>query len=90
MGESCSPVVDYLNTLEEVDPSAIALAGLSFGGFLAPRASAFVHRLVATLALDGLYEFGPLFLKQFPPAIHISRPILSWLLGQDRIIKISG
>jgi dienelactone hydrolase len=64
-----TPVVDYLNTLEEVDPSAIALIGLSFGGFLAPRASAFEHRLVATLAFDGLYEFGPLFLEQFPQAL---------------------
>jgi hypothetical protein len=27
---------------------------------------------------------------QEKPAIHISQPILSWLLGQDRIIKISG
>jgi pimeloyl-ACP methyl ester carboxylesterase len=64
-----TPVVDYLNALEEVDPSAIALIGLSFGGFLAPRASAFEHRLVATLAFDGLYEFGPLFLEQFPQAL---------------------
>jgi len=64
-----TPVVDYLLTLPEVDASAIALVGLSFGGLLAPRASAFESRLAATIALDGLYEFGPLFLEQFPPTL---------------------
>lgn len=61
-----TPIVDYLHTIQEVDKSAIALVGLSFGGLLAPRASALEPRLVATLALDGLYEFGPLFLQSFP------------------------
>lgn len=64
-----TPIVDYLLTLEVVDPDAIGLVGLSFGGYLAPRASAFEKRLKATIALDGLYEFGPLFLKAFPPAL---------------------
>lgn len=64
-----TPVVDYLHTLPEVDTSAIALVGLSFGGLLAPRASAFERRLAATIALDGLYEYGPLFLQAFPPAL---------------------
>jgi pimeloyl-ACP methyl ester carboxylesterase len=64
-----TPVVDYLYTLPEVDTSAVALAGLSFGGFLAPRAAAFEHRLAAVIALDGLYEFGGLLLQQFPPTL---------------------
>ena len=67
-----SPIVDYLHTIPSVDKSAIALVGLSFGGFLAPRAAAFEHRLAAVMALDGLYEFGPLFLQRFPqPLIRI-------------------
>jgi len=33
---------------------------------LAPRASAFEPRIRAALALDGLYEFGPLLLQAFP------------------------
>ncbi len=64
-----TPIVDYLQTLQEVDTSAIALIGLSFGGILAPRASAFEHRLAGTVALDGIYEFGPQFLKAFPAAL---------------------
>ena len=64
-----TPVVDYLHTLPEVDTAAIALVGLSFGGLLAPRASAFEPRLAATLALDGLYQFGQLVLEQFPTVL---------------------
>jgi hypothetical protein len=65
-----TPVVDYLLTLtHEVDPSSIALIGLSFGGLLAPRASAFEHRLIATIALDGLNSFGPAILAGFPTVL---------------------
>jgi pimeloyl-ACP methyl ester carboxylesterase len=61
-----TPVVDYLHTLKyEVDTSAIALIGLSFGGLLAPRAAAFEHRLTATMAFDGLTDFGPFILQNF-------------------------
>jgi dienelactone hydrolase len=64
-----TPIVDYLLNLPEVDASAIALVGLSFGGLLAPRAAAFEHRLAAVIALDGLYTFGSLFLSEFPPTL---------------------
>lgn len=61
-----TPVVDYLFTLPEVDKTSVALVGFSFGGLLAPRAAAFEYRLVATVALDGLSEFGSLALQKFP------------------------
>jgi pimeloyl-ACP methyl ester carboxylesterase len=60
-----TPVVDYALTRPEVDPLAIGSIGLSFGGWLAPRAAAFEHRLVATMALDGIYDFGPFILSKF-------------------------
>lgn len=60
-----TPVVDYALTRPEVDPLAIGSLGLSFGGWLAPRAAAFEHRLAATIALDGLYDFGPFILSKF-------------------------
>ncbi|KAF4617999.1 hypothetical protein G7Y89_g15006 [Cudoniella acicularis] len=62
-----TPVVDYLYTLPEVDTSAIALVGFSFGGYLAARASAFEHRLAATICLDGMHSFSELILGGFPP-----------------------
>ncbi|MER6275194.1 alpha/beta fold hydrolase [Streptomyces sp900105245] len=53
-----TPVVDFTETLPEVDDSRVALLGLSMGGILAPRAAAFEHRLAALIAVDGLYDLG--------------------------------
>ncbi|WP_019911360.1 alpha/beta hydrolase family protein [Paenibacillus sp. HW567] len=52
-----TPVIDYLQSRPEVDPLRIALMGISMGGFLAPRAAAFEHRLAACIANDGLFNF---------------------------------
>ena len=52
-----SPVVDYLLTRSDVDHARIALMGISLGGYLAPRAAAFEHRLAALIADDGLYTY---------------------------------
>uniref|UniRef100_A0A8H7NQI9 Dienelactone hydrolase domain-containing protein n=1 Tax=Bionectria ochroleuca TaxID=29856 RepID=A0A8H7NQI9_BIOOC len=49
-----SPIVDYLETRDDVDTKKVALAGLSFGGILAPRAASREHRISAVLAIDGL------------------------------------
>jgi dienelactone hydrolase len=51
-----SPVVDHCERLPEIDPGRIALLGLSFGGYLAPRAAAFEPRIRAVAAIDGLYD----------------------------------
>ncbi|KAM0547315.1 hypothetical protein ACHAPJ_010450 [Fusarium lateritium] len=62
-----SPVVNYILTRDDVKADKIALMGYSFGGFLAPRAAAFEHRLAAVIAIDGLYDFGEAILTQFGP-----------------------
>lgn len=64
-----TPVVDYALTRPEVNPSAIGSLGLSFGGWLAPRAAAFEHRIAATMAIDGIYDFGPFITSQFGPEL---------------------
>ena len=50
-------VIDYALTLNQVDPKRVALMGISFGGFLAPRAAAFEKRIVACIANGGVYDF---------------------------------
>ena len=55
-----SPAVDYLMARPEVEAARIALMGVSFGGYLAPRAAAFEKRLVACIANGGVLDFnGP-------------------------------
>ena len=64
-----TPVVDYLLTRPDVDSDHIALYGGSFGGYLAPRAAAFEHRLAACIADAALFDPAALSKKMFPPEI---------------------
>jgi pimeloyl-ACP methyl ester carboxylesterase len=50
------PVVDYAVTRPEIDPARIALAGISFGGYLAPRAASGEPRLAACIADPGEFS----------------------------------
>jgi pimeloyl-ACP methyl ester carboxylesterase len=51
-----SPVVDFCGTVPEIDATRLALLGLSFGGYLAPRAAAFEPRIAAVVTIDGLFD----------------------------------
>jgi dienelactone hydrolase len=53
-----TPAVDWLLERPDVDSDRIALMGMSFGGYLAPRAATIEHRLAALIAYDGLYSFA--------------------------------
>lgn len=64
-----TPVVDYLVKRRDVNPARIALYGGSFGGYLAPRAAAFEHRLAACIADAALFDPAALSTKMFPPDI---------------------
>jgi hypothetical protein len=52
-----TPVVDFLLRQDVVDPKRIVLWGESFGGYLAPRAAAFEHRLAGCIANSGVCDF---------------------------------
>lgn len=51
-----TPVVDWAVKRREVDRRRIALMGVSFGGYLAPRAAAFEPRLAALIANGGVLD----------------------------------
>jgi pimeloyl-ACP methyl ester carboxylesterase len=51
-----SPVADFCESVPEIDTGRLALLGLSFGGYLAPRAAAFEPRIAAVVAVDGLFD----------------------------------
>ncbi len=52
------PVVDFALTIPGINPSRIGLMGLSFGGFLAPRAAAFEKRIKVCIADPGNLSWG--------------------------------
>jgi hypothetical protein len=51
-----TPVIDYALTRPEIDPEKIVLSGWSLGGYLAPRAAAFEHRIAALVADPGQWD----------------------------------
>lgn len=61
-----SPVADYLSNRSDVDMSRLALAGMSFGGLLAPIAASKEPRFTQVLAIDGLVNAQQPANKEFP------------------------
>lgn len=61
-----SAVMDYVLARTDVDSNRVALMGLSFGGYLAPRAAAFEHRLAACIADGGVFNYLE---SMVPPAM---------------------
>lgn len=56
----------FLHTDPEVDPEKLVLVGFSFGGYLAPRAAAFEHRIKFCIADGGIYDFYENVMKKSP------------------------
>ncbi len=61
-----TPVVDYAVRLPTTDPKRIALMGISFGGYLAPRAAAFEPRIKVCIANSGVYDFHASVMARMP------------------------
>jgi len=64
-----TPVVDVLVARPDVDPDALAIAGVSQGGYWVPRALAFEHRLAAGVADPGVIDVSTTLLDQVPHAM---------------------
>ncbi len=61
-----TPVVDYALTLPGIDHRRIALLGISFGGYLAPRAASGEPRLRACIANGGVFSFAEVMYRGMP------------------------
>jgi pimeloyl-ACP methyl ester carboxylesterase len=61
-----TPIVDFALTLPDVDAHKIALLGVSFGGYLAPRAASAEPRLAALIADPGEYSLLEEFKSRMP------------------------
>jgi pimeloyl-ACP methyl ester carboxylesterase len=85
-----TPVVDYALTRREVDPARIALMGISFGGYLAPRAASGEPRLAACIADPGelsLFEemkarMPPFIARELPRGNPLVLAVLNFMLGR--------
>jgi pimeloyl-ACP methyl ester carboxylesterase len=60
------PVIDYALERPEVDGERVVLAGWSFGGYLAPRATAFEDRIAALWADPALWDLRETLVPGLP------------------------
>lgn len=65
------PVVNFALKIPGIDPSRIGLMGLSFGGFLAPRAAAFEKRIKVCIADPGNLSWGGAIIARLQTFSHL-------------------
>ena len=70
-------ILDFLEQRSDVDPDRLGLAGVSFGGYYAPRAAAFEPRVKAVAAWCGTWSILTDFYEFYPPL----QQQLQWLTG---------
>src|SRR5699024_1949914 len=70
-------IFDYLETRNDVETDRMGLAGVSFGGYYAPRAAAFEPRVKAVAAWCGTWSILTDFYEWYPPL----QKQLQWLTG---------
>ena len=64
-----TPVVDFALAHPEVDAKRVALVGVSQGGYWAPRALAFEHRIAAGVADPGVWSIADAWTRQLPKSL---------------------
>lgn len=78
---------DYVITRPDVDPKRVAIAGLSMGGYYAPRVAAFEKRYAACIAWGGHFDYYAVWLERRKEleygGTRLSAPgfQLPWVLG---------
>ncbi len=74
-------VIDYLQARPEVDPRRIGLAGVSMGGYYAPRVAAFEDRVKAMVLNCGAFDLVEDLFDFFPPI----QQQMAWLVGATTV-----
>ncbi len=78
---------DYVITRSDVDPKRVAIAGVSLGGYYAPRVAAFEKRYAACVAWGAIYDYFTIWLERRKKlesgGARLSTPAfqLPWVLG---------
>jgi pimeloyl-ACP methyl ester carboxylesterase len=79
------PVVDFAVGRPEVDPARVALLGISFGGYLAPRAASGEPRLAACIADPGEFSLFEEFKSRLPGLVARELPH-----GKQSVLSLLG
>ncbi len=82
--------VDYLETRSDVDSKRIGIAGISLGGYYAPRAAAFEKRFKCCVAWGAIWDFGEIISKGVAgrggePSVPGLADHTMWVFGKETI-----
>ena len=84
--EPTAAAVDYLETTGDVDPSRIGVAGISLGGYYAPRAAGFEPRIKSVVAWGAINDYGEITRRRLDgtgTSLSVSHweEHMNWVLG---------
>ena len=96
--EPASAAVDYLESRKDVDKNRIGIAGISLGGYYAPRAAGFENRLKCVVAWGAINDYGEITKNRLDGSgtnLSVSHweEHMHWVLGtsnQNEIIEITN
>jgi dienelactone hydrolase len=82
MEAAASACLEYLRSRPEVDTEKIALAGISMGGYFAPRAAAFEDRVAACVAWGAFHDLTGVATNLAATGAHSAPPFqVPWVFG---------
>ncbi len=84
--------VDYLETRPDVDPQRIGVAGVSLGGYYAPRAAAFEKRFKCCVCWGALYDFDEIMenraANRSEPSVPGHDDHAQWVFGRQSVEEV--
>jgi dienelactone hydrolase len=91
--EPAAAAVDYLETRDDIDANRIGIAGISLGGYYAPRAAGFEHRLKCCVAWGAIWDYGPITegrISGSGTALSVSHweEHMNWVFGTNSVDEI--
>jgi fermentation-respiration switch protein FrsA (DUF1100 family) len=82
MEVAATACIDHLAGRGDIDPERIAVAGISMGGYFAPRAAAFEPRIAACVAWGAFYDLVEVATNLAVTGAHSAPPFqVPWVFG---------
>jgi dienelactone hydrolase len=90
MEVAATACIDALERRRDVDPSRIAIAGISMGGYFAPRAAAFERRLAACVAWGAFHDLLGVAANLAKTGAHSAPPFqIPWVFGIEDLDELA-
>lgn len=83
-----TPLLDLLATRTDLDHDRIGVAGVSLGGYYAPRATAFEPRVAAVAGISGPFRFGDMW-DSLPPMTRQTFTVKAGASSDDEARRIA-